>query len=240
MPSGLRVDTDAWIQDFQDAKQLADEIIASIQERNTKHRSGGSEASRMTAAARRKLGILGTRIDQMSEQLNSRELAHITENEKNRRRDLLSVLKSRKEQMMGMLSRNQANRESLLEKSGFAGSSSQPQETERTAELDNQGLLQLQQQVMQEQDSELDELSHSVQNTKHIALAINEELDLQNSLLDEFQEDVEVTSSRLKAARRRVAQVLKKSNNCKCFMLMLLLVMLLMLVLGIGFKFVHA
>eukprot|EP00192_Tetraselmis_astigmatica_P019689 CAMPEP_0117681766 /NCGR_PEP_ID=MMETSP0804-20121206/19190_1 /TAXON_ID=1074897 /ORGANISM="Tetraselmis astigmatica, Strain CCMP880" /LENGTH=213 /DNA_ID=CAMNT_0005491611 /DNA_START=177 /DNA_END=818 /DNA_ORIENTATION=- len=171
MPSGLRVDIDPWVQDFQDAKQLADEIVSSIQERNSLHRSGGSEASRMTAAARRKLGILGTKIDRLEDLLNSSECANISENERNRRQDLIAVLRSRKDQMTGMLSRNQAERESLMQKAG--GSSSSPaQETERTAELDNRGIVQLQHQVMNEQDEELDLLSSTVTNTKVLMLLL--------------------------------------------------------------------
>lgn len=131
----------------------------------------------------------------------------------------------------------------------------------------------MQQQIMNEQDAELDQLSHSVNNTRvrlpcpmrnclqmylhlprqsfawklrmcvsiiqHIALSINEELDLQVRLLDDLDEDVDVTNSRLKAARKRIQQVLKKSNNCKCFLLMMFLIFVLMLVLAIGFKFLR-
>jgi len=110
MPSGLRLDTDAWVREFQDAKQLADEVMASIQERNTKFRSGGSEASRMTAAARRKLGSLATRVQGLTELLASGECRNLTDSERNRRRDLIGVLRSRHEQMTGMLSRHQADR----------------------------------------------------------------------------------------------------------------------------------
>lgn len=233
MPSGLRLDIDPWLQDFQDAKQLADEIISSIQERNTKHRDGSSEASRMTAAARRKLGILGTKIDALQQSLNSSGNSNITENERNRRQDLTTVLQARKDQMYSMLSRNQANRDSLL-----SGASSQQgaQETDATAELDNHGLLQLQQEVMDDQDQHLEQLSQSVQRTRHVAVAINEELDLQVALLDELDEDVDVTQSRLRAAKRRIADVLKRSSNCKIFCYVVLLFTAILLCLLVYFK----
>lgn len=50
---------------------------------------------------------------------------------------------------------------------GMASSSSGPaRETDRTAELDNRGLLQMQEQVMKEQDKNLEELERYVQSSK--------------------------------------------------------------------------
>jgi SYP5 family syntaxin len=42
-----------------------------LQERNMNHPNGGPEASRITAAARRKLGTLGTSLDQLFKWLDS-------------------------------------------------------------------------------------------------------------------------------------------------------------------------
>lgn len=48
-----------------------------------------------------------------------------------------------------------------------AGQSSSPaRETDRTAELDNQGILQMQQDVMQEQDQNLMAMEQSVASTR--------------------------------------------------------------------------
>ena len=49
---------------------------------------------------------------------------------------------------------------------GSGSSNSTPQETVRTAELDNHGLVHMQRQVMQEQDTELAELEKTVNSTK--------------------------------------------------------------------------
>ena len=56
-------------------------------------------------------------------------------------------------------------------------------ETPATVDLDNAGILQLQRNMMMRQDDELDELSRVVSSTKHIGLAVNEELDLHARLL---------------------------------------------------------
>ena len=58
-------------------------------------------------------------------------------------------------------------RAALLEPAAPGGGSTAPgRETLRTAELDNGGLVQLQQTVMREQDAELEELERSVTSTK--------------------------------------------------------------------------
>lgn len=47
------------------------------QDRNMNHPDGGPEASRMTASARRKLGTLGTSLDQLFRWLDSSEAASL-------------------------------------------------------------------------------------------------------------------------------------------------------------------
>ena len=58
------------------------------------------------------------------------------------------------------------------------GSGPAASETVETAGLDSRGILQLQKQALRSQDDEIAELGKAVRNTKHVALAINEEVDL--------------------------------------------------------------
>ena len=71
---------------------------------------------------------------------------------------------------------------------------------------------------------------------QHVAVAINEELDLQVRLLDDLGEDLDVTQSRLHAAKRRIADVLKRSGNCKTFLCIVLLLFVFGLLLAVAFK----
>lgn len=64
-------------------------------------------------------------------------------------------------------------------------------ETERTRELDNQGLLQLQRQTMDDQDQDLEELRKIVARQKELGIAINGELQVQNDLLRLADEDAD-------------------------------------------------
>lgn len=63
-------------------------------------------------------------------------------------------------------------------------------ETDRTRELDNQGVLQLQKQTMEEQDLNIEELRKIVARQKELGIAINNELEIQNELLQLADEDV--------------------------------------------------
>ncbi|GAB2290107.1 Syntaxin-51 [Dionaea muscipula] len=88
---------------------------------------------------------------------------------------------------------NFANRDSLL------GLEIKPVDAvSRTSGLVNQGIVGLQRQVMREQDEGLEKLEETVTSTKHIALAVNEELDLQTRLIDTLDYQVEATSSWLR------------------------------------------
>jgi len=91
---------------------------------------------------------------------------HRSEQERFRRRDLLHVLRNRREQIQQSLKRQPqaSGRNALL--SGGAGGSGAARETETTAQLDSRGLLQLQEQVMRQQDTELEHMEKTVTSTK--------------------------------------------------------------------------
>lgn len=232
------MEADQWLRDYEEAKELANDTLGLIQERNVKHPDGGPEASRLTAASRRKLGTLGSLVDRLRSSVESPEYSHLSENERNRRRDLASALRSRREQMLQSLKRDArpaAVRGQLLP--GSAGAQRPAgRETDTTAELGSRGLLQLQQQMMSQQDQDLESLERTVVGTKHIALQINEEADLHNRLLEDLDDDVDATSSRLRAAQRRLKLVLRKGGSCKMGLLVFLLLLVLVVVVVIGFK----
>ena len=78
-----------------------------------------------------------------------------------------------------------------------------PPETERTKGLDNQGVLQLQTQIMKEQDDQMDEFLKQVRRTRGIAEQIHEELGQQVDLLGGLEEDVDRVGDKLKRATKR-------------------------------------
>lgn len=67
---------------------------------------------------------------------------------------------------------------------------------------------------MEEQDRSLEDMARTVQSTKQIASAIHGELDLQVRLLDDIEDEVQVTRSRLAATGQRIASVVRTSWGC--------------------------
>lgn len=160
-----------------------------------------------------------------------------TENERNRRRDLLTALRSRREQMLQALKRDQRSaRSTLLGDSGDGSGAGPARETDATAELDSHGLLSMQHQVMHQQDRELEQLERSVSSTKHVALQINEETTLHNRLLTELDTDLDATASRMGAAQRRLKVVMRRASSCRTQLLLFLMVVILVVVVILGFK----
>lgn len=210
MPSGLRSDVDKWLGGYEDATALANDALSAIQERNLKHPDGGPEASRDSVAARRKLATLGVSLDKLADILESAECALVSEHEKNRRRDVITALRNRREQMQLSLKRDpsQQNRSAVMQQSRNPA-----MESDTTAELDNHGILQMQQDVMQEQDQSLVAMEQSVASTRHLALTINEELHIQEQLLEDFEEEIDVSHNKMRAAQKRIKGVLQGSRG---------------------------
>ncbi|KAL8692381.1 MAG: hypothetical protein Q9218_002571, partial [Villophora microphyllina] len=80
-------------------------------------------------------------------------------------------------------------------------------ETDRTRALDNQGVLQLQQQLMKEQDEDVDVLAAAVARQKQIGIEIQEELAVQKDMLELMDEDVDRVQSKLDVARKRIGKI---------------------------------
>jgi regulator of vacuolar morphogenesis len=80
-------------------------------------------------------------------------------------------------------------------------------ETERTRELDNEGVLQLQKQLMADQDVDVEELGKIVRRQKEMGLAIHGELELQNKMLEMVDEDADRVSKKIAVAKKRVGKI---------------------------------
>lgn len=80
-------------------------------------------------------------------------------------------------------------------------------ETERTRELGNNGVLQLQQQIMQEQDEDVMSLGKTVSRLKDMGIIINEELAVQNEMLDLMGSDVDRLQGKLDVGKARMKKI---------------------------------
>lgn len=76
-------------------------------------------------------------------------------------------------------------------------------ETENTRQLDNEGVLLLQREMMQTQDQEVNELAKIVQRQKEMGIAIYNELELQNEMLKKVDEGVDRVGKKIEVAKKR-------------------------------------
>ncbi|KAJ2857303.1 hypothetical protein J3B02_001090 [Coemansia erecta] len=86
------------------------------------------------------------------------------------------------------------------------GNSNPPQETNETRGLDGRGLLQLQQERMQNQDQIASDLSAILRRQREMGASIGDELDLQNQMLSEFDQNLDQTGNKLAAAKRQTGR----------------------------------
>ncbi len=84
------------------------------------------------------------------------------------------------------------------------GQAAQPRETEETRPLDDHGLVQLQQNHMEQQDAQLAQLSTILQRQKQLGLAINQEIREQIEDLDALTTEVDNVGGKLTSAKRQL------------------------------------
>ncbi|KAL4570230.1 hypothetical protein LXL04_025881 [Taraxacum kok-saghyz] len=205
--------TDPWVREYNEASKLADDITNMISARSSV--GPGPEAQRHSSATRRKITILGTRLDSLQSLLTKLPANQpLTEKEMNKRRDMLTNLRTKVAQMASSLNMsNFGNRDSLL-----GPDIKSPDAMSRAIE----------------QDEGLGKLEETVISTKHIALAVNEELTLHTRLIDDLDEHVDVTDSRLKRVQRHLAVMNKRMNGgCSCLGILLSVIMIVVLLVSI-------
>ncbi|XP_042411760.1 syntaxin-52-like isoform X2 [Zingiber officinale] len=227
---------DQWMKEFNEASRLSVEISVMLSERGSLP-SPRPESQRQLTAMRRKITILRTRLENLESLLSKLpSLQPIKDKELHKRQEMLSNLKSKANQMASTLNMsNFGNRENLL------GDSKKPVDVAtRVAGLDNQGIVGLQRQIMREQDQGLENLEETVLSTKHIALAVNEELDLHTRLLDDLDQQVGVTDSKLRRVQKQLAILNKRTKggcSCRCLLLSVVAIVLLIVVVWALIKY---
>ncbi|KAI1085444.1 Phox-like protein [Whalleya microplaca] len=80
-------------------------------------------------------------------------------------------------------------------------------ESERTRELDNGGVLQLQRQMMKEQDEDVDGLARIIRKQREMAESINREVEEQTEMLDAVNHQADVLGSKVNVAKNRTKKI---------------------------------
>jgi regulator of vacuolar morphogenesis len=80
-------------------------------------------------------------------------------------------------------------------------------ETDKTRELDNEQVVQLQRQMMQDQDLDVEELAKIVRRQREMGMAIHGELEIQNEMLKRVDEDVDRVGAKIGIAKKRIGKI---------------------------------
>ncbi|KAI9252980.1 hypothetical protein BDA99DRAFT_177092 [Phascolomyces articulosus] len=88
-----------------------------------------------------------------------------------------------------------------------AAAQQRAKETEITRGLDNDGLLEYQKQVMDDQDQQVEQFSALLAQQKQLGFAIGDELETQNEILDELDAGVDRTGLKLKFASKKLGTI---------------------------------
>lgn len=227
-------DATIWLDVHRDMKAQLRDARVNLTRRD--QASSALEQHEASGDAKRCLVRVGTMITSLEgglKQLQEGDDAGLGQGELRRRKDLVTAAKKERDALETVLStftsRNTATKhesaaataaekESLFKSgSGMSmASSTAPhtgrrvlgaKETDRTRELDNAGVLQLQQQIMKEQDADVVDLTKVVTRMKEMGIQINDELQLQNEMLGMLDQDVDRLDDKLRIAKKRVDKI---------------------------------
>ncbi|KAI3391320.1 hypothetical protein diail_7608 [Diaporthe ilicicola] len=192
-------------------------------------KQGSTAAVEAGASAKRALVRAGSLLIALQGGLKSmREAKRLGEGELRRRWDLLAAARDDRDGLEKLSSSlasargaregtpNSGDKATLL--SGAGESSSRARmggrvlgaplpETERTRELNNVGVVQLQRQQMQEQDQDVEELAKIIRRQKEMGLAIKGEVEVQNEMLDQMDRDADRLEAKMKVANSKARKL---------------------------------
>uniref|UniRef100_A0A8C2IUL9 Syntaxin-8 n=1 Tax=Cyprinus carpio TaxID=7962 RepID=A0A8C2IUL9_CYPCA len=212
---------DLWLQNYDAACRLAQEIAENIHERNRQQRTGGNPA-KLNMTLRASLQKLKQNIAQLRETLNQTSAQRrIMQAEANRRQTLVDDLATRETRLnasfKGDLLEAEPSRSSLMTGGSGSGPAGNPwlvNESEETRGLSFGEIKHHQQQIIEAQDAGLDALAAVISRQKQMGQEIGNELEEQNEIIDDLAQLVDKTDSRIKNETHRVKLLDTKSASC--------------------------
>ncbi len=221
-------DPSTWLEVHKEVKQSLHEARLALSRRDGAAESGNMTAvAEAAAAARKSLVKSGTTIITLADGLRKmQEAGRVGDGELRRRRDMVSAAKMEREgldklansmpssvttnSLLGNSKQPSSSDRSALLKGGRPGGrvlGAPLPETDKTRELDNGGVLQLQKDEMQAQDLQLDQLAAIIRRQKDMGLQIGEEVERQTEMLDVLDEDTTRVERKVKVANNRIRKM---------------------------------
>eukprot|EP00123_Amoebidium_parasiticum_P005206 comp16444_c0_seq1/m.14387 comp16444_c0_seq1/g.14387 ORF comp16444_c0_seq1/g.14387 comp16444_c0_seq1/m.14387 type:complete len:230 (-) comp16444_c0_seq1:214-903(-) len=217
-------------------QQLIDGLQHDLDERDRLEDNNHS-GQRPGRAARRKLADAKAGVEDLEDMVTGRGARGLEASEKRQRQGVVAEARER----LGLLEERcndgpqypELDREELLQGQGQGWGLDDDEAT--TLEVDE--ILERQRQTMAEQDRGLDSLAQAIGRQRAVGVAIFDEVDEQNMLLDELDDHMDATSSRVHASTNRVRQLLDSDASKKGCALLVALVVALGVLIVLVFVF---
>ena len=220
-------DPGTWLDIHREMKQCLHDARQCLSKRDGAIDTGnGTAVAEAGAAAKRSLVKAGTLISTLADGLRKmQESGRLGEGELRRRRDLVSAARIERDGLDKLSN-------STPSSAAFAGRGSQGHasssdkaallhggrpggrvlgaplpETDKTRELDNQGVLQLQKVEMEAQDAQVEQLAAIIRRQKEMGLQINDEVSRQIEMLEQLDEDAGRVEAKVKVANNRIRKM---------------------------------
>lgn len=223
----------SWLDEHLELQTRIRDVRADVNKRDALSDRGDVGAShKSNVSAKQKLAGVLSRIGTLGRGLRELGMSGMSEGELQRRTDMVARLQDDCEKLGKMVtiarqtSRGavfggasgpaakdpapESDREALLGVPSFKpitrvfGTAAQPRETEQTRPLDDHGLLQFQEVQMEQQDSQLSQLTAILQRQRHLGEAIGSEIAYQNEMLDDLSNDLDRVGGKLTATNRQM------------------------------------
>lgn len=222
-------DPRTWTDLHREMKGLLGEARQQLAKRDATSDPSGSSTTALEAGAAAKRALV--RASNLLRALDQglRDMADakkLGDGEVRRRRDLVASAKGERdglEQVSASITRaansnslngpvNSGDKAALLARSGTGSSTRRVlgaplPEMDRTRELGNAEMLQLQRTQMKEQDEDVEDLAKIVRRQKEMGMAIQEEVLAQNSLLGDMDENATRLDAKLKVGKQKIRKL---------------------------------
>lgn len=225
-------DPQTWLDMHRELKQLLNEARQCLSRRDAASDSGSSTAAADASTAASKVLLnAGALVTNLSDGLRKiQESNRLGDGELRRRRDLVSNARMERDALEKLShtvptlssssyarSNNSHSPAATSSEKAHVFKSARPTggrvlgaplpETAKTRELDNEGVLLLQQKEMASQDEAIDRLAEIVRRQKAMGIQIKTEVDEQNEILDALDRDVDRVNGKVEVANSRLKKL---------------------------------
>ncbi|KAF4580947.1 Vacuolar morphogenesis protein 7 like protein [Ophiocordyceps camponoti-floridani] len=219
-------DPGTWLDIHKELKQSLLEARQCLSRRDGCADGGqGTAAVEAGAAAKRALVRAASLVAHLSDGLRMmHEANRLGEGELRRRRDLVSTARMERDALEKLSNSmpsgsgsgsggggpaSAAEKSHLLRGGRPAGRvlGAPLPETDKTRELDNQGVLVLQKQEMEAQDEQVDQLAAIIRRQKDMGLRIHDEVEAQSEMLERMDQDASRVMGKVQVANNRIKKM---------------------------------